>query len=92
MKVIEYRLDSVAPFLKGFLNIGVHVAGNYFHMLHPFKTYVLDEIVYHMFLFPTGNLEDVSCLHVDDVSRIAVTVMKLKFINAKEFSILLRFH
>ena len=90
MEVIEYRLGMRALFFEGFLKIGVHIAGDSFDMIHPFQADMLNKVVYDLLLLAACDPQDMSSLHVDDVSCIPVSVVQLEFINTKEFRILLR--
>ena len=81
MEVVKYRLNPFATVFEGFLKIGVHVTGNGLYSFHPVCTDMVNEVVYDLFLFPLGDPEDMAGLHIDDMSRVPVTVMKLEFID-----------
>ena len=90
MEVIEYWLDMGALFLKRLLEIGIHVAGDGFDMVYPLQTDMLYEVVHDLLLLASGDPEDMPGLHVDDVGSIAVAVVKLKFVNTKDFCMFFR--
>ena len=90
MEVIEYRLDMRTLFFKRFLEVGVHIAGDRFDMIHPLQTDMIDEIVYDLLFLAAGDPENMSGFHVDDVGSISVTVVELEFINAEEFRMFFR--
>ena len=45
---------------------------------------MLDEVIHDLLFLTVRDPEDMACKHVDDVSRIAMSVMQLEFINAEE--------
>ena len=91
MEVIEYRLDMGTLFLKRFLEIRVHVAGDGFDMVHPFQADMLNEVVHDLLLLTACDPEDVSGFHIDDMGGIPMPFVELEFINTKEPRILYRF-
>ena len=90
MEVVEYGLDMGTLFLEGLLKIGIHVTGNRFYMIHPFQADMLDEVVHDLLFLSSRAPEDMPGLHVDDMGSIAVAVVKLKFVNTKEFCMFFR--
>ena len=92
VEVVKDRLDMRALFLEGFLEVGVHVTGNRLDIVHPFQTDMLDEVIHDLLFLAVRDPEDMPGKHVDDVSGIAVSVMRLELINAEETRRLLRFY
>ena len=80
-----------AFFFKGFLKIVVHVAGYSLYVVHPLKTDMFDKVIDYLLLLASRNPEDMAGFHINDVSGVAVSIMKLKLINTKEFSRFFRF-
>lgn len=90
MEVVEYRLNVGTAFLKRLLKVGIHVAGDSLHAVHPFQTDMVDEVIDDLFLLAVGDPEDVPGLHVDDVGCVLPAVMELEFIYAEDPRGLLR--
>ena len=90
MEVVKDRLDMRAALFKSFLEVGVHIAGDSLHTVHPFQTDMVNEVVDDLFLLAIGDPEDVSGLHVDDVGGVLPAVVELEFINAEDLRSLLR--
>lgn len=91
MEVVEYRLYVWTLFLKGLLEIRVHVRGDSLYSVHPFKADVVYEIKDDLLALAVGNPEDMPGLYVDDVCGVAVTIMELELVNAEALGLPLWF-
>ena len=90
VKVVEDRLDPLTAFLKGLMEVRVHVTGNSLDALHPVHADMLYEVIDHLLPLAMGDPENVSGLHINDVGRVPAAVVKFEPIDAKVLSLTLR--
>lgn len=50
---------------------------------------MVHKVIYNLLLLTKSNPVDMTCVQIDDVSRVLMAVMKLEFINAEKSGCLL---
>ena len=89
VEMVKDRLEPLTLFFKGLLKIRIHVTRHSFHVLHPFRADMLDEIVDDLLALSVSDPEDMPSLTVDDMCCKPMIVMQFEFVDHQDLCVLL---